>query len=164
MMPGRLLRNAASTLLAKDTLTKRPLSTHCGHPFDARQRAMNSASPLPTLFLNSLCYDLASRSVVLSANEHPAVEVRFEPPREFRSFTESDNHAYLGSYQGRLLVASTEQGCGIWMSETAPYLLDYRERARWQGQEPEETFSCLIATPQECVEVICFEEPSVRIL
>lgn len=68
----------------------------------------------------------------------------------------------MSAFEGRPLVHSADPGCGIELSGDAPYLLDYRANAR--AQEPEETFSCLIRTPDHCVEVICFEEPTLRYL
>jgi hypothetical protein len=122
---------------------------------------MNSAdlSPLPVFFLRSLSYDLATLRVVLSVKNSEDLEVKFEPARAFRSFSESDYWHYLSDFRGRPLVQSTDKGCGIFMSESAPYLLDYRNHVR--AQEPERAFSCLIATPQEGVEVICCDEPSL---
>ena len=119
-------------------------------------------SPLPTFFLERLTYDIATLRIILSVEGRSAVAVTFEQPRAFRSFSESDYWQYLSSFGGRALVTSTSPGCGIWISDSALYLIDYREQVRWQ--EPEETFCCLIETPQECVEVICFEEPSIRAL
>jgi hypothetical protein len=117
-------------------------------------------SPLPTFFVETLSYDVTTLRVTLSVEGRSAVAVRFESPRAFRSFSESGYWHYFSSFDGRALVTSTGPDCGIWMSDSAPYLIDYREHVRMQ--EPEDTFSCLIATPQECVEVICFEEPSIR--
>jgi hypothetical protein len=120
------------------------------------------ASPLPTFFIHSLSYDLGSLIVVLDVGQQPTVEVRFDHPRAFRSFSESDYSHYLADYDGRTLLSSSDAGCGIWRSDTAPYLLDYRQHVR--ASKPETTFSCLIVSPQEWVEVICFEEPSIQAL
>lgn len=113
----------------------------------------------PIFFIERLEYDIASMRVWLAIDGQVALKVTFEQPRAFRSFNESDYWRYLNEVDGRALVSSSDSGCGILMSETAPYLLDYRKHAR--EQEPEQTFSCVIMTPQECVEVICFEEPTI---
>ena len=121
------------------------------------------SDPLPTFFLLSATYDL-ERLVLLvgDGTGRPLLEVVFSPPRAFRSYAESDYWRYLNAFKGRPLIAMADGGCGIEMSDDAPYLLDYRANAR--EQEPEETFSCLIRTPDHCVEVICFEEPNLRFL
>ncbi|WP_165321880.1 hypothetical protein [Rhizorhabdus phycosphaerae] len=119
----------------------------------------DSLPSLPSFFIERLEYDIASLRVWLSVDGRVALKVTFEQPRAFRSFSESDYWHYLNDVGGRALVCSSDSGCGILMSETTPYLLDYREHAR--EQEHEETFSCVIVSPQECVEVICFEEPTI---
>ena len=161
-----------ATMVEKSlNIVQAKLMQHCTSGYtslelDAAQKRYDLTFPpdLIALFLHSLHCDVASLIIVLAANEHRAVEVRFDPPRAFRSYSESDFHDYLKGFDGRLLVASAEEDCGIWMSDAAPYLQNYREHARWQGEEPEDVFSCLIRTPQECVEMICFEEPSFRAL
>ena len=127
---------------------------------DSMDRAI--LSPLPTFFVKRLTYNIAILRVILSVEGIDHLEVRFEPPRAFRSFSESDYWHYLNEFDGSALVQSIDTGCGIWMSQTAPYLLDYREHVRYH--DTEDTFSCLISTPQECVEVICFEEPSITMI
>jgi hypothetical protein len=111
-------------------------------------------------FLEAVRYDIETLVVTLTTTADGVVEVVFSPPREFRCFAESDAWEYLRHYAGRELVTSIDRGCGIVVCETAGYLLDYRSRVR--PQEPEATFACLIKTPQECVEVICFEDPEIR--
>jgi hypothetical protein len=121
-----------------------------------------AGEPFATFFFEQLSYDIAVLSVVLSIEQRSAIELTFTAPRAFRSFSESDYWHYLADYGGRRIVHSTDRGCGVFLSETAPYLLDYRAHAR--AQEPEATFACLVRTPQECVEVICIEPPTVRAL
>nr|WP_317894093.1 hypothetical protein [uncultured Sphingomonas sp.] len=117
--------------------------------------------PIPTFFLLRAAYDLEQLVLLLGdGTNRPLLEVVFTLPRAFRSFAESDYHLYLGAFEGRPLIFSADPGCGIELSGDAPYLLDYRANAR--VQESEETFSCLIRTPDHCVEVICFEEPALR--
>jgi hypothetical protein len=141
-----------------------PDATHCRHSKVERKEGMDGvlASPLPTFFIHSLSYDLAALIVVLDVQQLQKIEVRFDSPRAFRSFSESDYSHYLGDYKGETLLSSSDTGCGIWLSDTASYLLDYRQHVR--PSDPETTFSCLIVSPQECVEVVCFEEPSIRVL
>lgn len=116
---------------------------------------------LPTFFLMRATFDL-ERLVVLIGDgaDHPLLEASFSSPRAFRSYAESDYYAYLDEFSGRSLILSDDKGCGIELSSHAPYLLDYRANAR--AQEREETFACLIRTPDHCLEVICFEEPMLR--
>lgn len=122
---------------------------------------MNTKSTLtlPIFFFERLDYDISTLRVLLSVEGRTAVEVTFASPRAYRTFSESDYGHYLNDFEGRSLISSTDSGCGILLSETAPYLLDYRRHAR--EQQYEETFSCLIMTPQECLEVICFAEPQL---
>ena len=113
------------------------------------------------LYLESLVYDIATLIVRLAEGGRPAFEVGFEQPRAFRSFSESDGWRHLKEYEGaRQILAAEDPGCGVFMSETTSYLADYRANAR--AQEPERNWSCLILTPQECVEVICYEPPSIQ--
>lgn len=114
---------------------------------------------LPVFFFERLDYDISTLRVLLSVEGRTAVEVTFASPRAFRTFSESDYWHYLKDFEGRSVISSTESGCDILLSETAPYLTDYRENVR--EPKDEETFSCLIMTPQECVEVICFAEPKI---
>jgi hypothetical protein len=116
--------------------------------------------PMPTFFLGSLRYNVGMLSVVLEVDGEPSLEVTFAPPRAFRCYSESDQFSYLASFEGRPLVASSDRGCGVLLSDCGTYLTDYRTNVR--EQEPEDTYSGLILTPQECVEVICFEEPTIR--
>ncbi len=119
------------------------------------------AEPLPTLYLLSVMYDLDSLTLLLGDGaDRPLIEVSFSPPRAFRTYAESDYWHYLNAFKGRPLVYTADAGCGVELSIDAPYLLDYRANAR--AQEPEDTFSCLVRTPDHCVEVICFEEPAFR--
>lgn len=116
---------------------------------------------IPTFFLMSAAYDLERLVLTLGDGwDRPLLEVSFSPPRAFRSYAESDNWAYLNTFSGRHLIKTADSGCGIELSSDAPYLLDYRANVRFQ--DPEDTFSCLIRTPDHCVEVICFEEPALR--
>jgi hypothetical protein len=94
--------------------------------------------------------------------DRPLLEVSFSPPRAFRSYAESDEWRYVDDFTGRSLIRTSDRGCGIELSSDAPYLLDYRANVR--PQQPEDTFSCLIRTPDQCVEVICFDEPTLRLL
>lgn len=106
-------------------------------------------------------YNLACLVIVLGdGTNKPMLEVVFSSPYAFRVFAESDYYHYLGAFRGKTLIDSTDGGCGIKPSTDAPYLLDYQAHARFQGPE-EETFSCLIMTPDHCVEAICFEEPAI---
>lgn len=117
--------------------------------------------PLPTFFLLTSTYDLARLVLVLGdGRDRHLLEVVFSPPRAFRSYAESDYWHYFNEFTGRSLIESTDPGCGVELNSDAPYLLDYREHARFQ--EPEDTFACLVRTPDHCVEVICFEEPTLR--
>lgn len=118
---------------------------------------------LGTFFLLNLTYDLGCLTVQLGDGaDRPLLEVLFTPPRAFRCYTESDYGDYLKEFNGRMLVDTTDTGCGVELSDHTPYLLDYR--AHMRPQESEETFSCLIRTPDHCVEVICFEEPALKYL
>lgn len=118
---------------------------------------------LDTFFLLKLTYDLRCLVIQLGDGaDRPLLEVAFSPPRAFRCYAESDYWHYLNDFRGRALVATTDAGYGVELSDDAPYLLDYRAHVREQA--PEETFSCLIRTPDHCVEVICFEEPTLRYL
>lgn len=118
-------------------------------------------NPLSTFFLLRASYDLERLELVLGdGSDCPLLEVVFSMPRAFRTFAESDYWLYLSAYKGRPLVQCTDPGCGIELSGDAPYLTDYRANAR--TQDVETTFSCLIRTPDHCVEVICLEVPSLQ--
>ena len=119
------------------------------------------SDPIPTFFLLSAAYDLERLVLLLGdGTDTPFLEIVFALPRAFRSYAESDNWRYLNSFKGSPLIETADMGCGIELSVDAPYLLDYRANARLQ--EPEENFSCLVRTPDHCVEVICIEEPTLR--
>ncbi len=117
---------------------------------------------VPNFFLHSVRYDVGSLVVTLAVDGDPHFEVQFDPPRAFRSYAESDFWQYLQAYEGEPMLSTPEGGMGVFMSENAPYVEEYRKHVR--SSEPEPTFSCLIATAQECVEVVCFERPSIRFL
>ena len=110
--------------------------------------------------LHCLRYDVESLVVVLALDGQPYVEIQFDPPRAFRSYAESDFSQYLAIYKGEQLLVEGDADIGIFMSEDAPYVVEYRNNVR--PSEPETTYSCLIATEQECVEVVCFEKPTIR--
>lgn len=114
----------------------------------------------PNFYLRSLRYDVASLIVTLEVGGEPYVELSFNPPRAFRSYSESDFHQYLQTYTGDRILKGRDEDVGVFMSEGAPYVIEYRKDAR--PSEAEMTYSCLIATPQECVEVVCFEQPTIR--
>lgn len=116
----------------------------------------------PNPHLHSLRYDVESLIVTLAVGGEPYVEVQFDPPRAFRSYAESDFWQYLETYQGEALLGGRDSDIGVFMSEDAPYVVEYRKYVR--PSEPETTYSCLIATEQECVEVVCFEKPMIRFL
>jgi len=119
-----------------------------------------AAAPLPTLFLLQVGYDLERLMIVLADGDGKAfLKVAFDQPRAFRTYAESDYWHYLNEFAGQDLVEFADGDCGIELSTDAPYLLDYRANAR--PQEAEDTFACLIRTPDHCVEVICFEEPDI---
>ena len=117
---------------------------------------------VPDFLLHHIRYDVGSLIVTLAVGGEPHFEVQFDPPRAFRSFSESDFFDYLRTFEGDSLITTTGRGSGVFMSENAPYVIDYRTHVRPSEREP--TFSCLIATTQECVEVVCFERPTIRFL
>ncbi len=120
-------------------------------------------SHLPTFFVRSVTFDLERLLLVLEDGaETPLVELSFALPRAYRVYAESDNWRYLNEFTGCPLVQSADPECGVELSSDAPYLHEHRANAR--AQEPEETFSCLIRTPDHCVEVICFEQPTFQFL
>jgi hypothetical protein len=116
-------------------------------------------APLPIFFLQEIRYDITTLTVQLYTGDRPSAEVLFIAPRAFRTYDESDQWEYLTGFEGVPVMTTVEADCGVFLSKDAPYVVDYRAHAR--EQENEETFSCLIKTPQECVEVICFEEPII---
>lgn len=116
----------------------------------------------PNPCLHSLRYDVESLIVTLAVGGEPYVEVQFDPPRAFRMYAESDYWQYLATYEGEALLSGGDADIGVFMSEDAPYVVEYRKYVR--PSEPETTYSCLIATEQECVEVVCFEKPEIRFL
>ncbi|WEK58510.1 MAG: hypothetical protein P0Y52_02930 [Candidatus Brevundimonas phytovorans] len=117
---------------------------------------------VPNFFLHALRYDVGSLVVTLAVKGDPHFEVQFDPPRAFRSYAESDFWQYLKAYKGEPLLSGGDADIGVFMSEDAPYVVEYRKYVR--PSEPETTYSCLIATEQECVEVVCFEKPTIRFL
>jgi hypothetical protein len=125
--------------------------------------ADQTLDPVSSFFLLSVAFDL-DRLVLLLGNgaDRPLLQVSFSPPRAFRCYAESDYWQYLAKFKGATIVKTADASCGIELSTDAPYLLDYRAHAR--EQEPEETFSCLVRTPDHCVEVICFERPTLEYL
>lgn len=117
---------------------------------------------VPDFYLHALRYDVGSLIVTLAVGGDLYFEVQFDPPRAFRSYAESDFWQYLQTFKGEPLLSTPHGGTGVFMSESAPYVVEYRKYVR--PSEPEPTFSCLIATAQECVEVVCFERPTIRFL
>jgi hypothetical protein len=103
-----------------------------------------------------------SELVVRLQKMEPWAIVKFDLPRAFRFFNESDNPYYLENYEGSTLLQG-EQGCCIISSVTSVYLIEYL------NQTPESRLehglrSIIIITPQECVEVISFEDPSIEMI
>ena len=117
---------------------------------------------VPNFFLHSVRYDVGSLVVTLAVDGDPHFEVQFDPPRAFRSYAESDFWEYLQAYEGEPVLSTPEGWTGVFMSANAPYVEEYRKHVR--PSEPEPTFSCLITTAQDCVEVVCFERPTIRFL
>jgi hypothetical protein len=125
------------------------------------EMADQHSTPLSTFYLLRASYDLERLQLLFAdGQERPSLEVVFSMPRAFRTFAESDYWHYLRAFEGRSLIQCADPGCGIELSSSAPYLADYQDYAR--AQDEETTFSCLIRTPDQCVEVICFEEPTLR--
>lgn len=119
--------------------------------------------PFPSFFLRSATFDLERLLVVLEDGAgNLLLEVSFASARAYRVYAESDYWKYLNEFTGSPLIETQDSGCGVELSRHAPYLQEYRTYVRTQA--PEEVFSCLIRTPDHCVEVICFEEPSLRLL
>ena len=122
-----------------------------------------SHDPLPTFFVFEVTYKTGGLVLRLADGaDHPLMEVTFAHARAFRCYAESDYWHYLNEFRGKKLIVTTDRGCGIELSHDAPYVLDYRTHVRLQ--EPEDVFACLIRTPDQCVEVICFEPPKLRYL
>ena len=119
-------------------------------------------APAANFYIHSLRYVGGSLMVTLEVGGEPHVELQFDPPRAFRSYAESDFRQYLATYRGDPILKGRDGDVGVFMSDDAPYVVEYRKNVR--PSEPESTFSCLIATPQECVEVVCFEKPTIRFL
>ena len=118
---------------------------------------------LPAFFLRSVSFDLERLLLVLEDGAgNLLLEVSFALPRAYRVYAESDYWKYLNEFTGSPLIDTMDSGCGVELSSHAPYVHEYR--AHMRAQEPEETFSCLIRTSDHCVEVICFEEPTLRLL
>ncbi|MBB5712791.1 hypothetical protein [Sphingomonas xinjiangensis] len=137
----------------------------CSHSLSLHNLEMpnQKTDNLPTFFVRSVTFDLERLLLVLEdGTGNQLLELSFAPPRAYRVYAESDNWQYLNEFTGCPLVQSADPGCGVELSSNAPYLHEYR--ANMRAQEPEKTFSCLIRTPDHCVEVICFEQPAVRLL
>lgn len=100
--------------------------------------------------------------VYLQKQGQPWAVVNFEMPRAFRFFNESDNFSYLENYIGINLLDGGE-GCCISESDTATYLKEYVNSTP-EARLEDGLRSIIIITPQECIEVISFEEPSIEIL
>jgi hypothetical protein len=122
----------------------------------------DTAALSANFFIHRLRYDVASLTVTLEVGGEPYVELQFDPPRAFRVYSESDAYQYLSTFRGVPILKGSDGDIGVFMSEDAPYVVEYRKYAR--PAAPESTFSCLIATAQECVEVVCFEKPTIRYL
>jgi len=113
-------------------------------------------------FLTELSFKLGSLEIFLQRKGLSWAVVRFEIPRAFRFFNESDNFSYLKNYEGESLLDGDQESC-ISESRTAPYLKEYFKNTPDTRLE-DGLRSIIIITPQECVEVISFENPSIEML
>lgn len=113
-------------------------------------------------FINKLSFHEGDLHVALQRQGRQWAEVLFEVPRAFRFFNESDNFSYLANFEGQNLL-DTGSGCCISESRTAPYLNEYL-RSTPEARLEDGLRSIIIVTPQECVEVVSFESPSIEIL
>jgi hypothetical protein len=113
-------------------------------------------------FFAGLVFDQGILIVRLEKQGALWANVQFEIPRAFRFFNESDNYSYLENYNGSDILDG-HQGCCISKSVTAPYLKEYLNSTPATRLE-DGLMSIIIITPQECVEVISFETPSIEMV
>jgi hypothetical protein len=114
-----------------------------------------------SFFFSGLSFDEGVLAVHLQKQGRPWAVVKFDVPRAFRFFNESDSFSYLENYTGQNLLDG-DQGCCISESNTALYLKDYCNNTP-ESRLEDGLRSIIIITPQECVEVISFEGPSIEI-
>lgn len=110
-------------------------------------------------FLSALSFEDGVLTASLQRSSRLWAIVKFHLPRAFRFFNESDNFQYLQSWDGHDLLTG-EEGCCISESKTASYLTSYLTGTP-ESRLDHGLRSILIVTPQECVEVITFEPPSI---
>lgn len=111
-------------------------------------------------FIESISFREGLLTLDLSDGTTPAGTIQFHSPRAFRFFSESDSYDYLSAYEGEVLFES--EGSGLYRSRTSGYLQEYL-RDTPEHRRDEVSISVLVQTPQECVEVITFEDPSIAI-
>jgi hypothetical protein len=125
------------------------------------ERMRNNVVGKP-VFIDTLRFDIAALCIFLERDSTSFVTVRFDTPRAFRVFSESDEFVYLANYNG-ITIEEWAPGCHVSKSQVAGYLMRYIANTP-QGRLDDPIYSYLVATPQECVEVISFEDPRLEYL
>ena len=115
-----------------------------------------------SFYFPGLSFNGGILSVRLEKKGIPWALVEFEAPRAFRFFNESDKFSYIETYDGPNLL-NPGQGCSINESTTSGYLDDYYKYLI-EARLEDGIRSIIIISPQECVEVISFESPSITML
>lgn len=115
-----------------------------------------------TFFFSKLTHGQGNLRIELESGRKLWGVVDFDFPRAFRFFNESDYYPYINNLDYEIMLSGTE-GCWIGQSQNSPYLRDYCSSIS-ESRLDDGLLSILVVTPQECVEVISFEPPSIKIL
>jgi hypothetical protein len=104
-------------------------------------------------YLNSLSFQSGILSVSIGPPSQAELMIEFEYASDFSG--------YLSQYDWRPILRCADIGSGLYFTTGTAYLADY---TYWISPErlDKELKSYLVMTPQECIEVITFEDPAIR--
>lgn len=124
---------------------------------------MSQGTPLPhiqsSFFLRRL--DFASGTLAVDIGDDHAVHgtVVFDHVRSFLFFKEGDFFREIAKYEHTKLIAGDEPTVGVYRVTSRP-VLDLVLGGRLDSEHPEFFW---VSTPDECLEVVAFSDPTLEI-
>jgi len=113
---------------------------------------------LKSILLSKLEFENGELEVLINDGAGVVGSVRFEYPRAFRVFAESDGYNYLNNLEISETILEAEDTSGIFTSESSGFLEEYKKTTP-NSRLDIRNYSCFVVTPDQCVEVIVFENP-----
>jgi hypothetical protein len=121
-----------------------------------------NSDQIKSIFIERIDFDLNVLTVYIRSENNRSGVISFHYPRAFQFFSESDKYSYLGSLKVSEEILIAGDGTGVITCKNSSYLSEYM-RDTPKPRLDNDNYSCIVITPQECIEVIVFEDPQISL-